>query len=237
MTCREALSARLDGEPEPVPADITDAHLAGCPVCRAWQTRAQDLSRALRVREAPVVPDLTAAILATGPIPAPRRGALPRVLLALVAIGQLALALTQIVGVGHAEHGGPLANHLANEGIAWNAALGVGLGYAAWRPRAAGALIPAIGGFVVLLLGYVGYDLIVGSVPVSRELKHSLVVLGLVLLVIVHRRVARDHPGGGDVLGRPGHSAATAGVDEHRADSSEQPRGRHLRPAGRHRAA
>ena len=36
---------------EPAPADRTDAHLAGCPSCRAWQERAVALSRTLRVRE------------------------------------------------------------------------------------------------------------------------------------------------------------------------------------------
>ncbi|WP_061005639.1 zf-HC2 domain-containing protein [Mycolicibacterium mucogenicum] len=34
---REALSARMDGEHEPVPARRVDEHLASCPECRQWQ--------------------------------------------------------------------------------------------------------------------------------------------------------------------------------------------------------
>jgi anti-sigma factor ChrR (cupin superfamily) len=63
-TCREALSARADGEIEPVPGEETDAHLASCVDCRQWQEDAAALIRSLRVRPAAEVPDLTAAVLA-----------------------------------------------------------------------------------------------------------------------------------------------------------------------------
>ncbi|MCB0946449.1 MAG: zf-HC2 domain-containing protein, partial [Mycobacterium sp.] len=35
-TAREALSARIDGEREPIPGARVDEHLAGCPACRDW---------------------------------------------------------------------------------------------------------------------------------------------------------------------------------------------------------
>ena len=57
-TCREALSARLDGEPEPA---SPDEHLAECPACQDWHAAAADLALAW-YEEAPP-PDLTAAVL------------------------------------------------------------------------------------------------------------------------------------------------------------------------------
>ena len=63
LTCREALSARMDGEAEPAPAEQTDQHLAACAACRSWQARVARTSRTLRVRQATPVPDLSAAIL------------------------------------------------------------------------------------------------------------------------------------------------------------------------------
>jgi predicted anti-sigma-YlaC factor YlaD len=44
---REALSARLDGEREPVPSGRVDEHLEGCAACRAWFDQVADLARDL----------------------------------------------------------------------------------------------------------------------------------------------------------------------------------------------
>ena len=74
LTCREALSARMDGEAEPVPASETDEHLASCVECRAWQVRVAQVSRMLRVRQAPPVPDLSAAVLDVAVPPQRTRG-------------------------------------------------------------------------------------------------------------------------------------------------------------------
>lgn len=54
MNCdeaRAALSARLDGEPEPAGTDpdAVDAHLDACDDCRAWFAAAADLNRRLRM--------------------------------------------------------------------------------------------------------------------------------------------------------------------------------------------
>ena len=56
----------------------------------------------------------------------------PRAALGLVALAQITIGLTQILGVGttggHAGHGGELpAGHLFNESTAWNLAVGIGL--------------------------------------------------------------------------------------------------------------
>jgi predicted anti-sigma-YlaC factor YlaD len=60
---RLALSARLDGEPLGMPADRLNAHMATCAGCTDWLTRAEQLTRLVRVQPARV-PDLTATILA-----------------------------------------------------------------------------------------------------------------------------------------------------------------------------
>lgn len=54
MNCdeaRAALSARLDGEPEPAgtAADAVDAHVAACADCQVWFAAAADLNRRLRM--------------------------------------------------------------------------------------------------------------------------------------------------------------------------------------------
>ncbi|WP_436497396.1 zf-HC2 domain-containing protein [Actinokineospora sp. HUAS TT18] len=237
--CREAVSARLDNEAEPAGAAAVDEHLARCADCRAWQASAVDLTRSLRVRPAVAVPDLTAAILAAAP---ERLRVWPRFALGLVAIAQLTLALAQIMGVDttahHVDHGhaGPFAGHLFNESTAWNLALGVGLGWAALRPKASAGLIPVLSGFVVVLLGYSVYDLIADAVPTSRVISHGVLVLALALLLIVRYDAASPTPGHGDVLGTPEDYTDDSPASAPQREKKGSRRG-HLRPASRHRAA
>ncbi|WP_197523112.1 zf-HC2 domain-containing protein [Actinokineospora pegani] len=242
LTCREALSARLDGEAEPVEQARTDDHLAECQSCRGWQARAARSARLLRVRPVPRVPDLTARILDEAPLPARIPGLVPRTLLGLVAVAQLGLALAQIFGTGpssHGEHGGgPLSLHLFNESTAWNLALGIGFYWAAWRPRGASGLLPVLTGFVVVLLGYSAHDLITGAAPLSRVLGHALVLAGWLLLIIL-RRALRD-PAPGDKAAEDTARRLDLADEPPLADpgAADQPgTGRHLRPAGRHHAA
>ncbi|MGW5109283.1 zf-HC2 domain-containing protein [Nocardia sp. NPDC004123] len=62
-TIREALSARIDGEQEPIAAESADRHLDACADCRSWYLRAESLQRTLTAIPRPSVPDLTADIL------------------------------------------------------------------------------------------------------------------------------------------------------------------------------
>jgi predicted anti-sigma-YlaC factor YlaD len=75
--CREAISARADGEREPVPAEQVDRHLTACADCAAWSAAAIESTRRLRVRTVAAGPDRAAAILdrldTAGPIPETRR--------------------------------------------------------------------------------------------------------------------------------------------------------------------
>jgi predicted anti-sigma-YlaC factor YlaD len=47
---RESLSARLDGEDEPIEPALVDAHLAGCAGCRRWEREAIAVTRLVRLR-------------------------------------------------------------------------------------------------------------------------------------------------------------------------------------------
>jgi predicted anti-sigma-YlaC factor YlaD len=185
--CREAVSARLDGEPEPVPAARTDRHLAGCAECRDWRRRAAAQARALRVRPAPPVPDLTARVLATAWRP-PGRQRRWRVALAVVAAVQVVLGVAQLAG-WHAGmlSGGGMSTHLFDESTAWNLALGVGMAWVAWRSRAALGLLPVFGGFLLLLTGFCVRDAMAGEVTGVRLAEHGLLVIGFSLMLVVHR--------------------------------------------------
>jgi len=180
--CREALSARLDGEAEPA---SPDEHLTSCAECRAWFAGAERLRRTMLLRPAPPVPDLTAAILERTPAPSGERWG-RRIALAMVAIAQLGLAFAELLDTAH---GGI---HLGHESGAWNLAVGIGLLTAALLPRTAGGQLPLLTGFVGVLLVLSAGDLAAGQVTLSRLSTHLLVVLGLALLYAVHRG-HRDH--------------------------------------------
>lgn len=235
--CREALSARLDGETEPAPPEAVDRHVAGCAACRSWFSRAERLHRTILLRPAPPVPDLTAVILERTPAP-PRDGWPARIALALVAIAQLGLAFAQLLGVEDhgAGHGAEsLVGHLSHESSAWNLAVGVGLGWAAVRTKAAAGQLPALTGFVALLLALSAGDLVAGQVTAGRVLTHGLVVLGLVLLFVVNRQHRlRNRPSPATTEETP--DSLTAGSGYETGEAPERPR-QHKgfrRPASRH---
>ncbi|MEU5262235.1 zf-HC2 domain-containing protein [Amycolatopsis sp. NPDC021455] len=237
---RESLSAALDGEEGPLPEAEVDRHLRECGACRAWQEEAARLRRSM-VRQAPAVPDLTAAILATAPSPVREKWA-ARIALAIVGLVQSGLAFAEFLepGAEHAGHGGGLSViHLSNESAAWNLALGIGLLWAALHPRAAGAQLPLFGGFA-LVLGVVSVaDVSGGQVGAGRLLTHVFLVIGLVLMFVVHREHRRrpaPAPSTADALG--------TGDDDLQLPEQGQPAPpaaiRHRfprRPASRHRAA
>jgi predicted anti-sigma-YlaC factor YlaD len=235
-TYREALSARIDGEQEPVPAEETDQHLDGCAACQDWQARAIEVTRNLRVQEVKAVPDLTARILETAPVPVSTRGWWPRLALGVVAVAQLTLGLTQVLGVPSPHGTGGLSGHLFNESAAWNLALGIGLFWVVFRTSAAAGLIPVLSCFVLVLVGFSTHDLITGAAPVSRVAGHGLLLAGLALLVIVHRQHRDPAPGHDDALTEP-HTAASGQPAAPLASPERHDRGQDgtgLRPVGRH---
>lgn len=189
---REALSARLDGEREPVPSVRVDEHLGECAECRAWFDQVAAQSRSLRrlVRARPVIAPL-------GPfggarVPPRRRSRITwqRWGLLCVGIAQIVVAIVQglglDVGLVH-DHGIHSAGHLLNESTAWSIALGVAMIGAALWPGAAAGLAGVLTVFVGVLTVYVVVDALSGAVTVTRMLTHVPVVLGAVLAIMVWR--------------------------------------------------
>jgi predicted anti-sigma-YlaC factor YlaD len=230
--CREAISARLDGEEltdvEPA-ADLdaaVDEHLDDCAECREFAERAARITRLARIRPAEPTPDLLPGILAalegepagtasddepTRPADRPgTRRALDgvRVALGLLGIGQVGLAVAGVVGATAGSAGGStLAGatmaHFSHESAAWNFAIGVAFLWAAAVSRPAGGLVPVIGAFTGLLTVLSVADLLAGRVDAARLAGHLVVAAGL-LLLLLHRRLS-DH---GDGDGQSGPRAA-----------------------------
>ncbi|WP_158628605.1 zf-HC2 domain-containing protein [Saccharopolyspora rhizosphaerae] len=188
--CREALSARLDGEDPPVAAAGVERHLAACDECRAWQARAVALSRELRVRAVPSTPDLTDSVLRALPAPTARRW--PRVLLGAVAAVQVALGALQLLGAGGHE---AMAGHLFHESSAWNLALGAGFGGAAWRARASAGVLPVLSAFLAVLTVVSVQDVLTGGVSAGRLVSHLPLVAALVLLLVIRHDHRDREPG------------------------------------------
>jgi len=245
--CRDAISARMDGEDPGVDAGAIDRHVEGCAACRAFSERTAQVTRLARVRPAEDVPDvlpgLLAALDAGESRPAPRRTwrALARdavrAALAVLAVGQLALALSGIVaaaGAGPAELAGASMAHLSHETAAWNLALGVAFAWAASGARRAGGLVPVIGAFVALLVALSTMDLLAGHVEAGRLAGHVPVVVGLVLLLL-HARLGRR--GGGTAARTGPEPAADAGTGRDEGSRGDGFAGGGLQPTAQHRAA
>nr|WP_246481225.1 hypothetical protein [Amycolatopsis umgeniensis] len=210
-------------------------HARACPYCRNWQERAMDLRRLMLIRKAPQIPDLTDRILRIAALPSLERWGL-RIALAIVALIQSGLGFGQLImpETGHGGHAGVTgAAHLGNESAAWNLAVGIGLLWAALRPRTAAGLVPVLAGFVVVLGTVSTIDLISGQVTAERVLSHSLVVVGVGLLIAVRRQVRLPPvPAPGDFivpadeLTSPGFTDVASPQHDHDG-SPRLPTGRH----------
>lgn len=245
--CREALSAQLDGEHTAVPLGALDQHLALCAQCREFADGAARITRLARTGIADAGPDLVDAVLAAAP--PPRVITLTRVaraLLAVLAVGQMGLSLGSLLAVsqaGAAVHAGmsvagATMAHMSHETAAWNLAIGAGFLWVAMQSstRSAG-LVPLLGAFVGVLTLLSAVDLVAGRVEVVRLLSHSLIVLGLALVVLLDRR---RRSGGGSTPGtRWGYGQLPHTRDDaaglSRTGEDNGPPG--LRPTARHRAA
>ena len=186
MTCeriREALSARLDGEPAEVSDELLDKHLSGCSRCAEWQRQA------VALRAAPVLPydapDLVASVLTTvraeeARVASRRRRAIfTRSALALIAAVQLALSVPGLI-LGH-DHTAPI--HVAHEVGSFEAALALGLLLATLWPRLAAGMLPLVGAITGLLLLTAGSDVAAGRTTAAIEWPHLLDLTGLLLLL------------------------------------------------------
>jgi predicted anti-sigma-YlaC factor YlaD len=197
---REALSARIDGEREPVPAARVDEHVAACAACRDWYSRvvaqAQQVRRLAGRSQVAAVPSAQtrAPTARLGSVMPTGRGDWRRWALAAIGVTQLVLAAAQGFGVdvgisaGHDAMGGHdamMGGHLLNESTAWSAALGAVMVVAALRPTAAAGLAGVLVAFTMVLTVYVAADAVSGAVTLVRVLSHLPVLLGTVLALLV----------------------------------------------------
>jgi predicted anti-sigma-YlaC factor YlaD len=192
---REELSARMDGEALRVRPGALDAHVAACRACTSWLRAAEQVTRLARLAPAAPLADRTGEILAEAPGVRPRGrtlGLVVRLLLAVVALAQAALAYPDLV-LGQDPMSSPL--HVAHETGAWNAALAVAFLWAALRPRSASGLLPMVAAFVAMVLAVSLTDLASEEVHLARASTHLLTAFGLVLLaVLAWRRSKSDRP-------------------------------------------
>lgn len=215
--CRDAISARQDGEDLPGESERIDSHLARCAACRAYGERVARVTRLTRTRAVEPAPDLTAAVLGAAPVRARRADAV-RAALGAVGVGQFAVAVSGVLaGAGHhgtVELAGASAVHLSHESSAWNLALAVGfLWVAVGGSRSGGSqvagLTPVVAVFVGVLAVLSLLDVSGGRVDPARLLTHGLVVAGLALLVVL-RQMSGDGGGGAATGALPADRAGSA---------------------------
>ena len=224
-TYREALSARLDGEPPGLPEQEVDEHLAGCPACRDWLESAAEVTRRARLVLAPPVPDVTAAVLARLPAAPPRRRWVRwvdpglRAALLAVGVGQLVVGLPALIG-GSVPMADPMSApvHMAHETGAWNVGLAACFLVVAALPRLAAGALPFLLSFTAVLSWVTVGDLTAGHVHTGRAVVHVVLLLGalLVTALAVRGRGDRGRPVPVRVPGR-GAGARWAGVRAPRA--------------------
>ncbi|MGB8402437.1 MAG: zf-HC2 domain-containing protein, partial [Mycobacterium sp.] len=98
---REALSARMDGEREPVPTGRVDEHLASCQDCRRWQAQMESQMQLLRGL---ATTDRTRMTAVSDTVHAPIQRRRPWARVARVGLA-LATASVLALGLGVAESG------------------------------------------------------------------------------------------------------------------------------------
>jgi predicted anti-sigma-YlaC factor YlaD len=196
-TFREAISARLDGEPLGMPARELDDHLGHCADCSGWAGDAAQVTRRARLAPALPVPDLTATVLAALPreLPGARAAARARLVgtalrLALLAMGvaQAGLAWPAMTS-GTAAMSAPV--HMAHETGAWNLGVAAAFLAVAAGPRLATGALPFLGTFTALLVPVTLADLRSGHVHADRAVTHLLLIAGVALVATVAWRGRR----------------------------------------------
>jgi predicted anti-sigma-YlaC factor YlaD len=206
--CKEALSARLDGEESAAERDAIDVHLASCAGCRRFVDEAARVTRLARTTVATQEPDVLEAVLAAAPRSRrPHLVTALRMLLGLVGLAQVEVAFVGMLGAhagGHGSQGvvleGASVAHFAHESAAWNLALGVGFLWIAKRSSRTSGMVPTLATFVAVLTVLVVMDAMAGGVDAARLLAHGLVLIGLVLVIVLDRL---PKPAGGTVPGVP----------------------------------
>lgn len=164
-----ALSARIDGEEAELDDAIVDAHVSGCPECRAFLDRSLALSESLSqsfggdTDDAMAPPqDLSAAILA-GVDNEWRRFARRREI--GMAVGRLMLGAMAVVWVLWAVRlilsGGEEPVVASSASVRFGVALA--LGFTAWRPQQIPGVLLIVGTMFTFTVGFAVRDFVLGT--------------------------------------------------------------------------
>ncbi|WP_238011980.1 zf-HC2 domain-containing protein [Dactylosporangium sp. AC04546] len=188
---REALSARLDGEDEPIAPALVDAHLTGCAACRQWEREAQAVTRLVRLQPLTATPPDTDRLLAgfrarEARNPRKRLVQVLRVLLGVFGMAQFVLGITQAATAATTNHIHQ-AGHVFHESAAWNVAIGAGFAWIATRRASPSGALPMLTAFVALLALLSTNDLIAGTVETQRLISHGFVLAGYAIVVALTR--------------------------------------------------
>ncbi|GAA3272578.1 zf-HC2 domain-containing protein [Dactylosporangium vinaceum] len=183
---REALSARLDGEDEPIEPALTDAHLAACPACRTWEHDAMAVTRLVRLQPLPGTPPPVPTLLA-GFKRGHRRLVLAlRVLLGVFGLAQFMLGIAQAATAASTNHLHG-SGHVFHESAAWNVAIGAGFAWIATRRATPSGALPMLTAFVALLVLLSASDLMNGTVETTRLISHGFVLAGYGIVLALSR--------------------------------------------------
>jgi predicted anti-sigma-YlaC factor YlaD len=182
---REALSARLDAELANTEAEDLTSHLATCDGCRDYAADLDVLHRAVRVRAAEPVPDLTHRIVAATadglPQPQPQaRVGIEWARYALFAVGTTLLLLALPLLAWGEDEGTPL--HAARELGAFGLSLAVGMVVVAYQPHRAGGLLPMALALAAGVTLTAVADVVSGRSPALAESHHVLELIGVTLV-------------------------------------------------------
>jgi len=177
---RLGISARLDGEATGIDDASLAWHLAHCEPCRAFESEAIGLTRAVRVAATEAAPDLTPAIMAA--INEERVGRKSRFEPQALRVGLIALAVVQMLLAAPVllfgrDAGAPV--HLAREIGSFDFALAVGFFVVGWRPARAYGMLPLVAAVVLCLSVTTAVDLVRGTATLLNESAHLLDVFGL----------------------------------------------------------
>lgn len=185
-----ALSARLDGEPSPLPDDVVDAHVAECAECQSFLDNAALLNRTLAFSDTSVsdIPDLSEEIMA-GVAPVWRRRAASRLVSA--AICRVVLVLLGVAWCGWAVallrlpagDNDPVFLQLVMETVAMRSTLGFGVVFVAWQSRLVAGLLPVYGALFMFSFGLGVRDLVVGSMTAAGAGQLGLLFVSVVALL------------------------------------------------------
>ena len=173
----EDLSSDLDGELTDDRRAALAAHLDSCAGCRALAAQLRALHRAVRLRPAELVPDLSERILAVTTPPRSGRGDWIRLSLVAVALTELVLAVPALAG-----RLGGTSVHVGRHLGSLEAAVALGLLYAAWRPVRAFGLLPLAGALACAFTVTAAADVVSGRAGAIGEAHHLLDVAGVALL-------------------------------------------------------